>query len=324
MRAGRLVVMVLSAGMLAGMSVPAVAPAAPAGSRSSCPLTGKRAPAGVDVGRAAVAMKIDNGPTAQAPAGLNKADVVFESLVEGGITRFTAVFHCKNATSVGPVRSARADDPGFVKPLTRVLAYSGANAHVVGELRSSGMVSITEANASDAFTRSGSTLMGDTSRVRAAGQDAGVSSPPGLKFGRRQRGKAARVVKLDFGGTDVKYRCKNSAWRRIQDGSPFTLANGKQATTKNVLVWEVDVDDSTTVFDSVGTPSPELTLEGSGRAFLFRNGRVVKGTWSKAGAGELPIFKTKAGKKFSFAKGQTWIELVPSDAGDVMGSVSFR
>lgn len=318
MRTGRLVVMVLSAGMLAAMSVPAAAPAA---TRSSCPLTGQSAPTGVDLGRAAVAVKVDNGPTGQSAAGLNKADVVFESLVEGGITRFTAVFHCKNATSVGPVRSARADDPGFVNPLTRVLAYSGANSHVEADLESSGMVSITPTTVSGAFDGSGSTLMANASRVRAAANGAGVSAPPAFRFGARQRGREARVVKLDFGGTDVRYRWKNGVWRRVQNGSPFVLANGKQATARNVLVWEVDVDLSTTVFDSVGTPSPELTLEGSGRAFLFRNGHVVRGTWSKSGAGQLPVFKTKAGTKFSFAKGQTWIELVPSGAGDVTGSV---
>lgn len=322
MKAGKAVMILVSAGLLAGMSSSSAAPMYRTGS-SDCPLTGQSAPSGINVGRAAVAVKVDNGPGAAAPA-LAKADVVFESLVEGGITRFTAVFHCKDAGAVGPVRSARADDPAFVTPFTRALAYSGANEYVAEELDARGMVSVTEAGNPGAFQRSASQLMVDTGAARSAARSAGVSAPPALKFGTVQGSSKARVVTLDFGGTDVQYRWNDSAWQRSQNGRSFVLDNGKQAKANNVLVWEVDVHLSTEVFDSVGTPSPELTLEGSGRALLFRDGHVVRGSWTKSGDDTLPVFKTKDGTRFRFAKGTTWIELVPSAAGDVTGSVSFR
>ncbi|HVM34474.1 MAG TPA: DUF3048 domain-containing protein [Actinomycetota bacterium] len=310
-------------GALGGISGSASARTSWVAAASKCPLTGRSAPAGTNVSRPAVAVKIDNAPGADAPA-LQKADLVFESLVEGGITRFTAVFHCKDAGAVGAVRSARADDPGFVSPVTNALAYSGANAFVAEELDRRQMVSVTEADDPDAFTRSGSALLVDTSRARATARAAGVGRPSSLRFGGDHGRTRARAVTLDFGGTDIEYRWKDSAWRRSQNGHPFMLADGRQAAAKNVLVWEVDVGLSREIFDSAGAASPELALKGSGRAFLFRDAHVVKGTWTNFGDDTLPVFKTKRGDRFELARGVTWIELVPSGLGEVTGRVSFR
>jgi len=322
-RAGRTIAILMVAGVLGGVSGSAAARTSPVASRSGCPLTGRSAPSGTNVARPAVAVKIDNAPGANAPA-LQKADVVFESLVEGGITRFTAVFHCKDAGVVGSVRSARADDPGFVRPVTNALVYSGANAVVTDELDRRQMISVTEAGDPDVFTRSESALLVDTARARTAARAAGAGRPSSLRFGGDYGRTRARAVTLDFGGTDVEYRWKNSAWARTQNGAPFMLADGSQAAAKNVLVWEVDIDLSRDVFDSAGAASPELALQGSGRAFLFRDGHVVKGTWTNVGDDTLPVFKNKRGDRFELARGVTWIELVPSADGEVTGSISFR
>ncbi|HTT86353.1 MAG TPA: DUF3048 domain-containing protein, partial [Acidimicrobiales bacterium] len=73
-----------------------------------CPLTGQSAPGGQVPQRPALAIKVDNYPAARPQSGLNDADIVFEEPVEGGITRFVAVFQCQPASLVGPIRSARA------------------------------------------------------------------------------------------------------------------------------------------------------------------------------------------------------------------------
>ena len=50
---------------------------------------------------------IENHKEARPQSGLSSADVIFETVAEGGITRFLAIFYCQNASYVGPVRSAR-------------------------------------------------------------------------------------------------------------------------------------------------------------------------------------------------------------------------
>ena len=84
-----------------------------------------------------MAVKVENLPDARPQFGLDKADIVFEEPVEGGITRFIAVFQCHTAARIEPVRSARLVDAQILEPLGRILfAYSGAIQPVINEVDS--------------------------------------------------------------------------------------------------------------------------------------------------------------------------------------------
>jgi hypothetical protein len=100
---------------------------------------------------------------------------------------------------------------------------------------------------------------------------------------------------------------------------------GDQITVANVLIEEHEVVLSETIVDVAGNPSLEIADEvGTGRAFLFRDGRMIKGTWSRDDVGDPTTFTTKAGDEMVFAPGSIWIELLPSEKGDqVKGSFSF-
>ena len=55
----------------------------------------------------AVAVMVNNHPAARPQSGLNKADIVYELLAEGDVTRFLAIFQSEQPDNMGPVRSAR-------------------------------------------------------------------------------------------------------------------------------------------------------------------------------------------------------------------------
>ncbi len=75
-----------------------------------------------------LALKIDNAPTALPQQGLQDADIVFEELVEGGLTRFLAIFHSQIPASVGPIRSGRSTDIPLLMPFDGALfGWSGSN-----------------------------------------------------------------------------------------------------------------------------------------------------------------------------------------------------
>jgi len=82
----------------------------------ACPLTGEPAPHGAVPDRPALAIKVENAPEARPQSGMDKADVVYEEVVEGGVVRFMAVFQSQDAAEVGPVRSVRPVDPDIVSP----------------------------------------------------------------------------------------------------------------------------------------------------------------------------------------------------------------
>jgi hypothetical protein len=313
--------------------------AAPEGSPTptpdaTCPLTGEDPSKGVDLARPAVAIKVENSPQARPQTGLEEADVVFEEIVEGGITRFLVIFHCHDSMQVGPVRSARFDDPKIAKPFTRLLAFSGANAIVLRELAEQKMVTVEENTSSGALFRDPPgtidihNLFGDTTKLRKLDKAKRVDGAAGgfFEFGPLSSGaKKARSVSVNFTSSNtIQYRWKKGAWRRYEAGAPFTTTGGGQIAVPNVLIQEVRVEHSGKIVDSAGNPSPDIDLLSGGRAFLFRDGRVIKGTWKSKKKGTVTVFETKKGEPFVFDEGATWVELVPSRKGQVKGSISFN
>ncbi len=133
-----------------------------------------------------LAVKVENTPEAYPLAGLQSADVVYEELVEGGITRFMALYQCKDAKKVGPVRSARTTDPKVLVQYDphAVIAYSGGQLAVVNDVKRSGLVSFDESTGGAAFWRDDTryephNLFLNTAKLRAksAKQTAGEGPP---------------------------------------------------------------------------------------------------------------------------------------------------
>jgi hypothetical protein len=299
--------------------------------KARCPLTGQAPPRGVRLGRPAVALKIENSPEARPQHGLDKADLVFEELVEGGSTRFMAIYHCGSSADAGPIRSARFDDPKIARPFTRVIAYSGSNGIVDNELRKRNFVILNELNQRGAFYRvpPGAILVHNLfARTEVLRRDprADKVKPPRddvFTFGDvPETAKRARRVRLNFSGSaTIEYRWKGGAWKRYENG-PFLMSNGRQIAVSNVLIQQVDVRSSRRLVDSAGNPSPKIDLKGKGKALLFRDGRVIKGTWQMKNG--RPFYRTRSGKDFVFARGPIWVELVPSRKGPLKGSIAFR
>jgi hypothetical protein len=289
-------------------------------------------PSGVEASRPAVAVKIENDPAARPQSGLEDADVVFEEIVEGGITRFMAIYHCSDAKRVGPVRSARFDDPKIAIPFTNILAFSGANSIVAKQLKRNDMVTLVEGMKGSAFFRipEGSTsvhsVFADTESLRGLAPKTKHPRPGIFPVGDMPPGsKAAKSVKINFEKDNtIEYRWEKEAWARYEGGEKFMAKSGDQIAVPNLLIQEVLVDHSPGIVDIEGNPSPDITLKGSGRAALFRDGEVVEGTWTYTNEGEPPALETEDGDAFAFADGPIWIELIPSKKGEVKGSFSFK
>ena len=107
-----------------------------------CALTGAPSPLGAIPQRTAIGAKIDNYQDARPQSGLDKTDVVFEEPVEGGITRYNAIFQCDNADSIGPIRSARQIDIGILGQLGNPpLVHVGGINPVLQNIVAAGMAS---------------------------------------------------------------------------------------------------------------------------------------------------------------------------------------
>jgi hypothetical protein len=323
-------VAVLAAGALAlagcsGSSSPSSG-GSPGGSRHAspalCPLTGLPAKHGEDVKRAALAIKIDNVSDALPQAGVNNADIVVEELVEGGLTRLMAIYQCQKAPEVGPIRSARITDADLLALLHgSVLGYSGANPKDMPPIREHSESALISYDAQpqyfhldsarpaphDVFA-STTTLLDAGLKVRSK-----LNPPPSLfTYGAIDpTARRAHSIYLAWPAASAQWTWSGNSWLRTQDGAADNLVDGQQISATNVVVLNVAIQD-TGIKDILGNESPLDVTIGSNPAWVLRDGKMIRGHWSRHSIGS-PISLTDAsGKPIALAPGRTWIELLPT------------
>ena len=296
-----------------------------------CPLNGEETDNEELIDRPAVGVKIENNPSAYPLSGLDEAEIVYEEQVEGGLTRFLAIYHCTDSTQAGPVRSSREVDPPILSPYTKILAAAGGNPGVRANLEEFDIVLIDETGAGEAMERiartgisSEHTLYGNTKKLRKLGQKK-YEDPPTediFEFGDLpEGGKKTKTISLNFGSSIIGFEWKEGAWFRTDDDSPLIMENGDQLSFDNVIIEEHTVSLSTRFTDVLGTPSPVIDdVTGSGDAYLFRDGQMFAGRWVRDSEDDPVAFETKAGDAFVLKPGNTMIELLPNDQGEVKGS----
>jgi hypothetical protein len=279
--------------------------------------------------RPAMIVKIDNAPNGRPQAGLNQADIVVEEGVEGGITRFAVIFQSQDAGEVGPVRSARTTDILIASSLNKPLfAWSGSNADFVKLVRAAPLVDVgVDVKGGAYFRKSGRpnpyNLFANFGKLYEGTQGA----PPSPVFsyradGEASAGDAAGGVHLEWRDkvqtlVDWKWDGGAGVWVRTENGTPHVDADGKQVTAKNVVVQFTTYHD-TGYRDRSNTVVPEADLVGNGEVWLLSDGKVVKGTWSKADANAPTEFKDAGGAPLKLTPGQTWLELPKPGMGKLL------
>jgi hypothetical protein len=294
----------------------------------AAPLTGL--PARPDTAaRPALVVKIDNAPKARPQAGLNQADIVIEEKVEDGVTRFFSIFQSQDADPVAPVRSARSTDIALVTPLNHPLfAYAGANAAFQNLVNAAPLIDVGINKQPGDYRRDPKRPPAPYNLVTSTAAlyrhaPAGAAPPPPVFAYRLNAGPVTNAaatpaarLHIEFKGVhittvvDWSWDAAASVWRRAEDGGPHADAAGAQLTAKNVVVAFVDYVDSGQR-DTSGTVVPEGKVVGSGEAWVFTDGKLVKGTWTKSSAESVTRFTDAAGAVIGLTPGQTWMELPP-------------
>src|SRR5690625_3928104 len=100
-----------------------------------------------------LSVKIENSPAARPQGGLERADIVWEQLVEGGMTRFVAMFHSDMPEVLGPIRSTRPMDAAIAGPAGGVFAFSGGVAAFRSKVAATGVVMVSDDAGSSGFFR---------------------------------------------------------------------------------------------------------------------------------------------------------------------------
>ena len=277
-------------------------------------LTGLPDPTAVTKRRSALTIKMDNTPQAHPQYGINEADVVYEEIVEGGITRLAAIFNSNLPTKVGPVRSVRRTDREIVFPIGGIFAFSGGAQYALSSIETAPVKLIDQSNAGAAMFRDPTrppphNLFANAELLMKEG---GKVHPPPPLFTYVSRNAPAlgapvgsfTVNFLSGFATSYQWDGKTRTWLRSIFGAPDVTATGVRVAPTNVIVMSVNY------FGGVGVEGSYAQMVGSGPVEVFSDGRLQKGTWFRRNIHLKTAYRSASGKVIALRPGQTWVELL--------------
>ncbi|MGY6502334.1 MAG: DUF3048 domain-containing protein [Acidimicrobiales bacterium] len=269
--------------------------------------------------RPVVAAKIASDRDAQPQVGLDVADVVVEELVEGGISRYLAIFQSVDSDPVGPMRSARTSEiellPIFGRP---IFAHSGGNSGTMGALRNAN----TSVNAGpdtpfgnlqlrDSSRRRPNNLFTNTSLLREAA--AADASPPEAWFAFLGEDDEPSAQALPVVGVDVSFGTTRTRWvwdeerqafLRFHNGTPHLAPDDQQLGFETVIVLNTPYGTS-----AADVRSPEAITIGAGDGWVLSNGWVAAISWERPERHAPITLRDADGEELALSPGRIWMAL---------------
>lgn len=277
--------------------------------------------------RAAVSVKVDNSDDGRPQAGLEKADIIFEEKVEGGVTRFIAVFQSQESELVGPIRSLRTTDRPVVSAFRGVFAFSDGVAFTLNRLKGAPVVAVTERDDAAAFInpkgrRRPYATFATTARLRREAGDQ--AQPPAGAFPFLSEGEAfgpagavpATKASITYGGRTTggfEWDDATGRWQRSSNGTPHLLVDGTRLAFTNVIIQKVGYR-KVGYNDSSKNPVEEAVVVGDGEAIILAGGKQVKARWSKPTPEAMTVFTDAGGAPIPLLPGPTMVALAPTSA----------
>jgi len=261
-------------------------------------------------------VKIDNIVHARPQTGLTHADIVYVLPVEGGLSRFLAIFSSGYPPVVGPVRSAREDDLQVLRQFGRpAFAYSGATPALLRYIHRSARIVDLYAGTARGYYRDNSrvapyNLYAHTGQLLAQAPGASRARDIGFRFGPPPPGgivTGSASVSYPAASFKFTWSAAKGRWLVSMDGAAAVTTDGGPLAPATVVIQHTTV--RTSRFLEYGKPPPFAESVGSGTAEVLRDGKAWMTHWSRPDAEAGTTFTTTSGQRMTFATGQIWIVL---------------
>lgn len=280
--------------------------------------------------RLPVAVSIDDAAAARPQSGFNAASIVWHAPADGYEVRYVLMFQELDATDIGPVRSTRIYIAQWTAEVAGALAHYGGDRLTLTWLKSAEAKPITNVDGlgkgRPAFHRISSrkaphnayTNTADLRRtVDGLGGPATISSTVHLRPFRDDSLVAehgtSQTITIPFRTVSVKYTydpIANAYNRSLNGVAHIDPMDGRQVTARTVAVLEMPFHTDNKI--EPGHNRPVLGFIGHGTARVFMEGRLITGTWSKAGPLDPTLILGPDGKELPLVRGRIFIEVVPS------------
>lgn len=306
---------------------------------------------GLEVGdnlakRRAVAAMIENSPDARPQSGLINADIVYEAVTEGGITRFMGIFATDQPTKIGPVRSARSYFIDWLSDYDAIYAHAGGSPTALARISQYSIKDYPQSN--DAYHRepqaglaSEHTLYADvakifqgaikkykaseavdfgpwkfTSQAVPTYNQAPAASPIPGATATAAVSPAYSKININFSSPAFQviwsYDASKNNYSRAMAGSAHKdKVSGEQISASTIVTMTVQ-RSANAPYSGTGKESEwSMQTIGSGVATVYRDGQSYKGSWKKSNRTERLRFYDEANNEIELRAGKIWIEVVP-------------
>jgi hypothetical protein len=290
------------------------------------PLTGRVLTEQSQASRPVTALMIENSPESRPQSGLTEADMVYEAIAEGGITRFMAVYQESQPQYIGPIRSARPYYLDFILPLDGSYGHVGGSPDAISDIKTLGIKDLDQFYNANAYWRTNDryaphNVYTSFEKLDALNNSKNYKTSSFKPLDRKKevpQTPTASIIDFSISGPlyspRFTYDPGTNTYLRSQDGEPHIDQKSRaQIAPKTVvaLIMEkgYDPDGYHTAYKTTGT----------GKVFVFQDGIVSEGTWSKKERSSALTLTDKNGLPLNLNSGQTWFSLVSTSS-----DVSYR
>jgi hypothetical protein len=298
------------------------APQEPAKPKFYSPLTGREVADEGATHRSVTGIMIENSESARPQSGLNDAGVVFEAIAEGGITRFATLYQDTAPKLIGPVRSIRPYFLDWMAGFDATIVHVGGSANALSEVRNGQYKDADEFFNGGYFWRATDryaphnvyTSFQNMDKLNA---DKGYVSSSFTGWPRKEDAppthpNASKIdIPISSAYYNVHYDFDNGCdcYDRYEGGAKqLDRETGQNAKPKVVIAMKVP-----TVIGFEDGYREQMTDIGSGTAYVFQDGTVTVGTWTKTGKKAQIEFKNDKGEPVNLNRGQTWVTATPTE-----------
>ncbi|MEA3349274.1 MAG: DUF3048 domain-containing protein [Chloroflexota bacterium] len=307
------------------------------------PLTGLVVPNPNLLDRLPIAVKVALFPLhTLPPAGISRADHVYEYYLEYGLTRLMAIFYGNDVARVGPVRSARIFDAHLVQMYNAAFVFGGAHKDegtprdVYGYLEEAldpnlfvnGLIfECTPYLCRDESISSYNNIFGNTHIISQLITQRGIDNiRPNLANNyfyapEKRNQEQANQIFLFYSSQSYSYwyyqpgphqyfRYQGISYETEDYIKLIDRYTGTPITAENIVVLLVDHEF---YYHSSSTEIIDIQLTGSGKAYVFRDGQVFQASWERTDENKPLAIRTPNGSPLDLKPGTTFFQIMSTN-----------
>jgi hypothetical protein len=292
-----------------------------AGQKYYAPFTGEEVSKDIAAQPAFMSI-IENSPAARPQSGFTEADIVFEAMAEGGITRCLALYQKESSPKIGPVRSMRTYFIDIAYEYNLPFAHCGASHDAYDRIRAEKPMNLDEMFNSSYFWRDKAIKVQEHSLYTSSEKLVKLAAEKGynkvqssqLKFDKNYWDKLnsskANIVNIKFNGSySTSYVLKDGLYyKSMNNKTTLNKEDSKAVAVKNIVIQNVNYRTRP------NEAYIDADLVGQGNGYIMSDGKTIKVTWSKADLKSQTIFKDEQGNVVPLNAGKTWWHLLDQNS----------